>query len=67
MPSSAACVLRSTSPRDVGTVTCVGVEKSNVVQFVPVDEDEPGCCKSACADEADVVSQTWAHHTELFG
>jgi hypothetical protein len=43
------------------------VEQSNVVQLVPVDEDEAGCCKSACADEADVVSQTWLHHTELFG
>jgi len=43
------------------------VEQSNVVRLVPVDEDDFGCCKSACADEADVVSQTWVHHSELFG
>jgi hypothetical protein len=42
------------------------VEQSNVVRLVLVDEED-GCCKSACADEADVVSQTWLHHTELFG
>jgi hypothetical protein len=43
------------------------VEQSNVVPLVPLVDDEDGCCKSACSEEADVVSQTWLHHTELFG
>jgi hypothetical protein len=43
------------------------VENATVVQLVPVGDEVETHCKSACAEEAEVVSQTWAHHTELFG
>jgi hypothetical protein len=41
-------------------------EPEQVVRLVRVD-DEDARCKSACSEEADVVSHTWLHHTELFG
>ncbi len=41
-------------------------ERAEVVRLVRVEEDDARC-KSACSEEADVVSHTWLHHTELFG
>jgi hypothetical protein len=42
-------------------------DPENVVRVVRVDDDEEPRCKSPCAQEAEIVTQTWAYHTELFG
>ena len=43
------------------------VDEATVVKLIRSAGEEEARCKSACAEEADVVSQTWLHHTELFG